>query len=603
MNYTFYDFLTLIGSLGLFLYGMKVMSEGLQKMAGERLRVVLAAMTKNRVMGVLTGMMVTTLIQSSSATTVMVVSFVSAGLLSLVQAITVIMGANIGTTVTAWIISLFGFKFSISIISLPLIGFSMPFLFSKNNNRKSIGEFMIGFAFLFMGLDFLKNAVPDLKGNPQILSFLADYTNMGFPSILLFLLIGTLLTIIVQSSSATMAITLIMCSKGWISFEIAAAMVLGENIGTTITANLAAMTANISAKRAAFAHFIFNVFGVIWVLALFSPFIIFIKWILAQMGANDPGSLMNLLNNMTPVTEQLISGNKPLADPNLEALRAQYIDGQVAVSFALSLFHTVFNIINVLIMIWFVNLYVKVVTWVIKNKNTEEEFRLHYISTGLLSTAELSILEAHNEIVAFVKRTRKMFDLVGELSKMENDDENFKKLYEQIEKNENICDRMEIEIANYLNKVAEGQLSPSSNMQVKRKMVAISEIESIADSCFHITRTIHHKIKNQVIFTDELNQNMEKMFSKIDEMLFQLESLFLSSFTSDVNEIFRMEEEINQLRKELRRENAIKVNEKVYDYQAGIHYMDIINSCETLADYVVNVTEAMSTKMELKPNK
>ena len=365
MEYSFYDFLKLLGSLALFLYGMKIMSEGLQKFAGDRLRKILTAMTTNRVTGVLTGVLITALIQSSSATTVMVVSFVNAGLLTLSQSIGVIMGANIGTTVTAWIISALGFKVDIAAMALPLLAVGVPLLFSGKSNRKSIGEFIFGFSFLFMGLSLLKTNAPDLSRNPEMLSFVQNYTDMGFGSVILFVVIGTVLTMIVQASAATMAITLIMCANGWISFELGAALVLGENIGTTITANLAALTANTQARRAALAHLVFNVFGVIWVLCLFNPVTMGVSWFVEDiMRTADPA---------------------------------------VAVSFKLSAFHTTFNICNVLILIWFVKLIEKTVCKIIPQREQDEEYRLRFITGGMLSTAELSILQARKEINLFLQ--------------------------------------------------------------------------------------------------------------------------------------------------------------------------------------------------------
>ncbi|MBO7258912.1 MAG: Na/Pi cotransporter family protein, partial [Paludibacteraceae bacterium] len=339
MNYSLLDFCTLIGSLGLFLYGMKLMSEALQKVAGDRMRAILSAMTKNRLTGVLTGILITALIQSSSATTVMVVSFVNAGLLTLVQSITVIMGANIGTTVTAWIISLLGFKVSISSIAVPLIALAIPFVFSSNNKRRYMGEFIIGFALLFMGLDGLKTNAPDLNANPSMLAFVQNYTDMGFLSVLLFLFIGALLTVIVQASAATMAITLIMCANGWIPFELAAAMVLGENIGTTITANLAAIPANVSAKRAAFSHLIFNIFGVIWMLVLFYPFTHMVSFLVERMGVGDPRDLIEFARSIPEETMQLIINNSSELTAEQAGLHEQYLNYQVSTSYALSLFH------------------------------------------------------------------------------------------------------------------------------------------------------------------------------------------------------------------------------------------------------------------------
>ena len=419
MDYSFYDFLKLLGSLALFLYGMKIMSEGLQKFAGDRLRRILTAMTTNRVMGVITGMLITALIQSSSATTVMVVSFVNAGLLELAQSIGVIMGANIGTTVTAWIISALGFKVDIAAFAIPLLFFGLPLLFSSKSNRKSLGEFIFGFSFLFMGLQNLKANAPDLQQNPDMLQFVQNWADMGFISILIFVLIGTVLTMIVQASAATMAITLIMCANGWISFELGAALVLGENIGTTITANLAALTANTQAKRAAMAHLVFNVFGVIWVLCLFPFFTSAISW---------------FVENVMGVTET-----------------------SVAVPFKLSAFHTAFNICNVLIMIWFVKLIERTVCTIYPSKEQDEEYRLRFISAGMLSTAELSILQAKKEIHLYAERTYRMYGMVKDLLHTTKE-EDFNKLFSRIEKYESISDNMELEIANYLNQVSEGRL-------------------------------------------------------------------------------------------------------------------------------------------------
>ncbi|MGL4410976.1 MAG: Na/Pi cotransporter family protein, partial [Bacteroidales bacterium] len=592
MNYSFYDFLTLVGSLGMFLYGMKVMSEGLQKVAGDRLRGFLATMTKNRLMGLLTGVLITMLIQSSSATTVMVVSFVNAGLLTLAQSITVIMGANIGTTVTAWIISLFGFKFSISVVALPIMGLAIPLIFSSNGKRKSWGEFLVGFAFLFMGLDFLKGAVPDIKSNPEILSFLREYTQMGFSSTLLFLLIGTILTIVVQSSSATMAITLVMCSKGWISYEIAAAMVLGENIGTTITANLAALSANTSAKRAALSHLMFNIFGVIWVLILFRPFMALVGTVVTKLGGGDPHALMTLTANLSPADQALIESKEKLTDPSMLALREQFIAGQVSVSYALSLFHTLFNIINSFLMIWFVGVYVKVVSTLIKQKTSEEDFHLQFISTGLLSTGELSLMQARQEIQLYAKRTNKMFTIVRELMEQKPNSDEFIKTFTRIEKYEGICDRMELEIGSYLNQVAEGRLSNESKSAVRRMMTKISEIESVGDSCFHIARTINHKAKLNIEFTDEMLVNINKMFDITEKQLTQVITLMEKddlATQADIDVLYNTENEINNLRSVLRRQNVEDVNNKLYTYQAGTHYMDIIVECEKLGDYVMNV--------------
>ena len=562
MEYSFYDFLKLLGSLALFLYGMKIMSEGLQKFAGDRLRSILTAMTTNRVTGVLTGVLITALIQSSSATTVMVVSFVNAGLLELSQSIGVIMGANIGTTVTAWIISTLGFKVDISAFALPLLALGIPLLFSQKSQRKSIGEFMFGFAFLFMGLNLLKVNAPDLSQNPDMLAFVQNYTDMGFLSVLLFVFIGTILTMIVQASAATMAITLIMCANGWISFELGAALVLGENIGTTITANLAALTANTPARRAALAHLVFNVFGVIWVLIIFRPFMEMVNWIVTD--------LMN-------VTEE-----------------------GVAVSFKLSAFHTCFNICNVLILIWFVKAIEKIVCKIIPQKELEEEYRLRFITGGMLSTSELSILQARKEINLFAERIQRMFHMVRDLLHTEDENE-FTKLFSRIEKYENISDSMEIEIANYLNNVSNGRLSAEGKTKIRTMLREITEIESIGDSCYNLSRSINRKYKNSHDFTDKQYEHIHMMFDLVDQALSHMVTLVEDTeHIIDVNPSFNLENEINNYRTQLKNQNILDIDNNEYDYQLGVHYMDIIGECEKLGDYVVNVVEAASNVKEKK---
>ena len=604
MEYSFYDFLKLIGSLGMFLYGMKVMSEGLQKVAGDRLRSILTAMTTNRVTGILTGVLITALIQSSSATTVMVVSFVNAGLLSLAQSITVIMGANVGTTVTAWIISIFGFKVSISSFAIPLIGLSIPLIFSGNSRRRSWGEFIVGFAFLFLGLDFLKGSVPDIQSNPAILSFLTEYTNLGYLSIFLFLLIGTVLTIVVQSSSATMAITLIMCSKGWISFDIAAAMVLGENIGTTITANMAALSANISAKRAAFAHFLFNILGVCWVLLLFYPFTRMIATLVTEFSSfGSPYELAQFIKNTDPaIINQISEMQEKPTDPALAAISSQYQSLQVSVSYALSLFHSVFNIINVLIMGWFVNAYVFIVTRVIKQKkNDDEEFQLKYISGGMLSTSELSLLQVKKEIQVYAERTHRMFGMVRDLLHNKEGSEEYSKLYSRIEKYEQISDRMELEIANYLNKVADGRLSYEGKLQVTAMLTMVTEIESMGDSCYHLARTLIRKQEAKTQFTDEIVSNIDTIFKLVDDAINNMMQILPQNELeeSDLNRTYNKETEINNFRNVLRITNIENVNAKKYEYQAGTFYMDLVEEAEKLADYIVNVVEALKEKRKV----
>ena len=560
MDYSFFDFLRLIGSLGLFLYGMKIMSEGLQKFAGDSLRRILTAMTTNRVTGVLTGVLITALIQSSSATTVMVVSFVNAGLLTLTQSIGVIMGANIGTTVTAWLISALGFKVDIAAFSLPLLAFGIPLLFSGKSSRKSVGEFIFGFSFLFMGLQALKANAPDLGANPEMLAFVQNYADMGFFSIILFLFIGAILTMIVQASAATMAITLIMCANGWIDYQLGVALVLGENIGTTITANLAALTGNTQARRAALAHLAFNIFGVIWVLILFYPFTNAVSWFVTNV--------------------------MRISDPS------------VAVSFKLAAFHTAFNISNTFVMIWFVGLIEKTVCFLIKGKKDEdEEYLLRYITGGMLSTAELSILQARKEITLFAERTGRMLDMVKALFYEKNEDA-FLKTYSRVEKYESISDRMEIEIANYLTCVAEGRLSSEGKEEIRIMLRAVSEIESIADSCNNMARSIKRRNEFKSIFTDEQNHNVDQMLALTEKALHRMIEILKKSelVRDDVNPSYNIENEINNYRNQLKIHNVEDINNKKYQYQDGVYYMDIIGEAEKLGDYVLNVVQAVIEK-------
>lgn len=559
MDYSFFDFLRLIGSLALFLYGMKIMSEGLQKFAGDSLRRILTAMTTNRVTGVLTGVLITALIQSSSATTVMVVSFVNAGLLTLTQSIGVIIGANIGTTVTAWLISALGFKVDIAAFALPLLAFALPLFFSGKSSRKSIGEFVFGFAFLFMGLQSLKANAPDLGANPEMLAFVQNYTDMGFFSIILFLFIGAILTMIVQASAATMAITLIMCANGWIDYHLGVALVLGENIGTTITANLAALTGNTQARRAALAHLVFNVFGVMWVLVLFYPFTNAVSWFVTHvMKVSDPA---------------------------------------VAVSFKLAAFHTAFNISNTFIMIWFVSLIEKTVCTLIKPKVEDEEYRLRYITGGMLSTAELSILQAHKEISLFAERTARMFNMVKELF-YEKNEETFLKTYSRIEKYENISDRMEIEIANYLTEVSEGRLSSESKEEIRIMLRAVSEIESIADSCNNLARSIKRRNEFKSEFTEEQNKHLDHMFELVSGALNRMNLILHKPelVHDDINPSYNIENEINNYRNQLKSRNIEDINNKLYQYQDGVYYMDMVSESEKLGDYVLNVVQAVIEK-------
>ena len=600
MEYTFLDFLTLIGSVGLFLYGMKVMSEGLQKVAGDRLRNILAVMTKNRFSGMFTGILITALIQSSSASTVMVVSFVNAGLMTLGQSMAVIMGANVGTTVTAWIISIFGFKVNITLFALPLIGLGTPLLFSRNSTHKSWGEFLIGFSFLFMGLDYLNHSVPDLKSNPEIFEFLTSYTQMGFLSILMFCAVGAIVTMIVQASSATLAISLIMCSKGWITFDIAAALILGSNIGTTITPLLASISANVSAKRAAMGHLLFNVLGSIWTLILYYPFIRFIVWICTSLGVGNPNDLMAFVSANEQTNPSLINAlnnGGTLHTPDFEQQKAHFEAMQFSVSFGLSMFHTVFNVINVTIMIWFTGLYEKIVTRLVrvKDKKGEEEFQLKFISRGMLSASELNLPQAHQEIAVYAERVQRMFGMVKDLLHEKEGSEAYMKLYNRIEKYEQICDRMELEIAGFLNLVVGGRLSFEGKMRVNGMLSIVTEIESIGDCCYNLARTLQRKQDSHIVFNDEIVSNIDAMFRLNSEALSNMVAL-LSSNEPPMSEImisYNKECEINNFRNQLRKSNIENINNKHYEYQAGIYYMDMISECERLGDYVINVVDAI----------
>jgi phosphate:Na+ symporter len=599
MSYSFLDFLTLVGALGMFLYGMKTMSEGLQKVAGDKLRAILSAMTTNRFTGVLTGLLITAIIQSSSATTVMVVSFVNAGLLTLSQSISVIMGANVGTTITAWIISIFGFKVDISLFALPLIGLGIPLLFSKKSRIKSWGEFIMGFALLFLGLFYLKTSVPDLQNNPQALSFIQNYTSMGYGSLFIFLLIGTILTIIVQSSSATVAITLIMCTQGWIPFEMAAAMVLGENIGTTITANLAALSANTSAKRAAIAHLMFNVFGVCWCMILFYPFTQIVSWMVTNFGPGDPSELSRFLDTLDPQTiAQITSGRQDLTDPELIALQERLFSLRISVSYGLSLFHTLFNVTNICIMIWFVKFYVRICSAIIKSTGeSEEEFQLKHISAGILSTSELSLMQARKEIAVFGNRTYRMFGMVKSLLYEQNEDA-FLHTFYRIEKYEHISDRMEVEIANYLTLVLEGRLSAEGKTDVRVMLRAVSEIESIADSCHNLARGIKRRNDGKSVFTEEQNHSIDHMFSLTEATIVHMNRVLQKQETirDDMILSYNMENEINLYRDMLKNRNLDNIDRKLYKYSDAVYYMDIISECEKLGDYVLNVVQAMVGK-------
>jgi|AntAceMinimDraft_17_1070374.scaffolds.fasta_scaffold01237_1 phosphate:Na+ symporter len=567
--------LTLIGSLGLFLYGMKIMSEALQKVAGGKMRQILAVMTNNRFKGALTGFLVTTTIQSSSATTVMIVSFVNAGLLSLIAAVGVIMGANIGTTVTAWIISLLGFKISLSFLSLPLIGISFPFFFSKNSLKKSWGELIIGFAILFIGLQFLKESVPDINNNPGILNFLSSFTDLGYISILIFVIIGTILTVIIQSSSATMALTLVMTYNGLIPFELAAAMILGENIGTTITANIAAFVANISAKRAARAHFIFNTFGVIWMLIVFHPFLRVIDHFMQHYH-----SISILSTDLSKVDYETIKQEYPIA---------------------LSIFHTSFNILNTLMLIGFASLIAKIATKMVPGDDEDdEEFRLQYIDSGLFSTSELSIMQAKNEISNFGSRIEKMFLFIPSLLH-EKRLKKYDKFLAKIEKYEQITDNIEIEIATYLTRISEDELTYDSSKKIRAMLKIIDDMESVGDVVYQLSIIIDNGNQRKLIFTDEQNNSLNELFEMIREAFVEMNKNLVSSY-QEVNPAtaFLFEKKINKKRNMMRHQHVDDLKEKKYKHKIGTYYSDVFSLTEKVGDYIINVTEAIVEYQDIK---
>ena len=563
MKFGLLDLLNLLGSLAFFIYGMKIMSEAIQRVAGSKMRQILSSMTSNRFKGVLTGFIITGLVQSSSATTVLVVSFVNAGLLSLVESIGVIMGANIGTTITAWLISIIGFKVKIDAYALIIIAFSFPLLFFSRDRIKTWGEVFIGFALLFMGLAYLKGAVPDLKSNPEILEFLSQYSNMGFLSILLFVAIGTIITVVVQSSSAAMALTLVMANNGWIPFELAAAMVLGENIGTTITANLAALVGNVHAKRAAFAHFIFNVFGVIWIIALMTPFLSAIS---------------------TYVTYQ--TGMSPETNPE-------------SIPVALSVFHTVFNIINTLLLIWFVKFISKIVIKVIKAKGDEEdEFSLEYIGTGLLNTAELSLEEAQKETAAFGKIIVKMSSAMNELLD-EPKKKRQKKLLKKMRKYEENTDHLEEEITKYLSRVSDGSLSSATSARVVSLLSIINDMERIGDVFFQMSKDFETKQKEKIGFTKKHRNNLNKMFDLVDTSIStMMENLNNNYKHVTLEKALAHEHAIDAYRNKLRKDLMEDMQSKDYDVQIGALYKDLFQSMEKVGDHVINVTEAITGETE-----
>ena len=552
-------FFQILGSLALLIYGMKVMSEALQKMAGSQLRHILGAMTTNRLTGMLTGTFITCAVQSSSATTVMTVSFVNAGLLTLAQAISVIMGANIGTTLTAWIMSL-GYNVDLTIVVFPAFFLGIMLIYSKK--RRYFGDFLFGIAFLFFALVLLSGAGKDLdlEHNPSVIDFFSSFDTKSHLTIITFLLIGTVITCIVQSSAAVMAITILLCSTGVLPIYLGIALVMGENIGTTATANLAALGANAQARRAALAHLVFNVFGVIWVLCLFYPFV---NFVCSLVGYNPDG-------NMSAAQKATL------------------------LPIVLAMFHTCFNVCNTTVLIWLIPQIEKLVCQLIKPKadKEDEDFRLRFIQTGIMKTPELSVFEAQKEISSFGERIQRMFGMVRELLEIK-DGKAFEKLYDRIEKYEGISDSMEIEIAKYLDQVSDAHLSDDTKAKIRAMLREISEIESIGDSCFNIARTIKRKVDNKEEFTEKQHENIHQMFLLVDEALTQMNFMFTHDrHTLDMNRTFNIETEINTFRYQLRNQNIEDVDNHLYTYGIGTMYMDIIQESEKLGDYVVNVAEA-----------
>ena len=562
---------TMLGSLALLMFGMKTMSEALQKMAGPQLRHALGAMTSNRFTGLLTGSVVTASVQSSTATTVLTVSFVNAGLLTLAQAISVIMGANIGTTFTAWIIAL-GSSFDISIVSY--ISFFAGIILIYMKKQRYIGDFLFGLGTLLLGLTTLRvtGQAMDLGHNPEVLAFFESFPKDSYLTVLVFLLLGGVLTFCVQSSAAVMAITMLLCGSGAMPISMGIALVLGENIGTTITSNLAALSANTQARRAALAHMFFNIFGVLWILMIFYWFVDGVVWAVDYIG-----------NNVFHVDIDNMSVDKRL-------------------TFTLAAFHTGFNVINASILIWFIPQSERFVCWVIKTKKVDEEedFRLHFITAGFMKTPELSVLEAQKEIRQFAVRIQRMFGMVRELL-TEKDEKNFVKLYSRIEKYEGISDNMELEIAKYLDEVSDAHLSDDTKAKIRAMLREISEIESIGDACFNMARTISRKYQGkQDHFNEKQYEHIHQMMELTDNALTQMNSLMSGRKDSyDANRSFNIENEINNYRNQLKVQNINDINNHEYTYAVGTIYMDIINECEKLGDYVVNVVEArMGTRQK-----
>ena len=563
---------TLLGALGMFLYGMNLMSAGLQKVAGDKMRHFLSAMTSNRFKSVTTGLTITSIIQSSSATTVMVVGFVNAGLLALNQAIGVIMGANIGTTVTAWLISLLGFKADISILAVPLMAVGFLLSIAKSEKRRNISELIIGFSLLFLGLSLMKESVPDLQKTPEVLSFITEWTQHGFWSVLIFLLFGTVLTLVLQSSSATMALTLIMMSLGWIPFHMAAAMVLGENIGTTITANIAAAVANANARRAALAHTVFNLFGVVWALVLFKPFTALIGLIISSWGYPNPAEM---------------SYGSVIESTSPESTAALY---------GLSMFHTLFNTFNTCILIWFIPQLERFVTSVIKDKPKSEEdtVKLKYISGGNISTAEISIGQEKNEVIHFAKISRNGLDYIRQAVHAEEEGD-FELYRQKLVKYEEIADRIDYEIAAFLNAMPQESISEHTRKQSKAMYKIIGELESLGDSGEAISRILSRRNSHGQHFSKEQIEKVDSMLALVDNAYaVMIDNLSREEFKAEhLQSAVECEIAINERRTALREEEILRVEEGGSNYQSSVYYIDTVVEIERMGDYIINISEAL----------
>lgn len=574
MEFGFLDLIEALGALGFFIYGMKVMSEGIQKAAGDSLKQVLNTMTRNRFLGVMSGFLITLLVQSSSATTVMTVSFVNAGLLTLLQSAGIIMGANLGTTITAWMVSFFGFKVNIAALSLPIIAVALPMMFVRRSNYRFWAEFLIGFALLFLGLKFLKDSVPDIDQNPEILEFLRSFANWGYFSYIIFILIGTFLTIIVQSSSASMTITLVLVAKGWITFDVAAALVLGENIGTTVTAELAAIVGNVHAKRAARIHSMFNVIGVTWIMLIFPFFLDLVNYVLINVGMESP-LYWGLQGDLSGFTES--------------ELRTR----ETAVTYGLSTFHSLFNLANMLLLVWFAPKLAELAEKMIKPKDEDDErFNLEYIGSGVTASVELSLLEAKKEISNYGKVIGKMMNTMNGLI-LEKDRSMIKKRIKKIQKYEDISDQMELAVGQYLIKISETELSEKSSVRIRSMLSMINDLETAGDVIYQMSRTFERKVEEKIWFTPSQREKILDLFEHVKESIGLMHEVLAGEYEdADIKRCKEIEVSIDELRDKLRRQHLKSIEKGDYNIKAGLIYVDLISSAEKLGDHIYDVCRA-----------